>query len=110
MRRKGGGAPPWEAEHRRKNRFCEDELLHVGKDLLDLALVGLVELAEGLAGQADIVEALSLQRVLADLLPVRHAVDLAKQASCRARHCFGRTAGKPDSQPSAPQSRPSIAQ
>ena len=60
----------------RKNRFCEDELLHVGKDLLDLALVGLVELAEGLAGQADIVEALSLQRVLADLLPVRHAVDL----------------------------------
>ena len=46
-----GGAPPWEAEHRRKNRFCEDELLHVGKDLLDLALVGLVELAEGLAGR-----------------------------------------------------------
>ena len=40
----GGGAPE-------KNRFCEDELLHVGKDLLDLALVGLVELAEGLRGR-----------------------------------------------------------
>ena len=51
-------------------------LVHVSQELLDLLLVGLVQLAQGLAGQTGEVQTLSLQGVLADLLPVRYAVHL----------------------------------
>ena len=50
--------------------------VHVGQELFDLLLVGRIQLAQGLAGQTGEVQALSLQGVLADLLPVGHAVDL----------------------------------